>query len=147
MTTTITYTGGFLRIHDAKIDLFGMQGGALWRLVNNVTQTGQRSAILLAPKRSGELAASIERRRPSYSKINRTATGYFAATAPHADAVIFGTLGANIVPRFREFMRLRPGNGYPFMFKKRVAGQRPNDFMERALRAALIRHAGNARGF
>lgn len=142
MSYTVTWDGGFLRIHDSKIHLFGYRGGALYRMVQSVTRSGARFASIRAPKRSGELAASISIRNPVYSKVNRRATAYFSATAPHAQAVIFGTLDANIVPKNGKFMRLRAGGGYPVSFQRRVRGQAPNDFMQDALNAAIALHVG-----
>lgn len=139
MTTTVTFDGGFLRIHDHQIDRFGMTGGQLWNLVDDVVGVAHKAAIAGAPIRYGILKTGIRRRRPVYNAATKTATAYFTSTAPHSQYVIFGT-GPVITANGGGYMRLKPwaGGGYfgP-TFRKVVRGQRANDFMTPALRAGM----------
>lgn len=148
--TVHTYKGGMLRIHHATITTFATTGGQVWNLVDQVLRDSARFAEQMAPKRSFELSQSIRTGRPVYSAARDDAAGRFRATADHADFVIFGTKDKAPITSTRSeahsgkgpaYMRLRPGPGYPvFSYRRAVAGQRKNDFMQRALKAGLRRH-------
>lgn len=137
--TLLRFDGGFIRINDQAIHSFGRPGGAVWRLVDRVTADSVRFAVINAPKRSGELASSVERRRPVYRSSTMTATAEFGATAPHTNYVRFGT-PAMIHPRRAQYLALRPwpAGGYPrTVYREWVRGQEANDFLSDAVVLAL----------
>jgi hypothetical protein len=110
--------------NEAAIDLLRPE---MSRFVGRVAAT----ARLFAPKRTGELAASI------YSKVNIDGTGEVGVRARHARWVqqgtgIYGPHHTPIVPVRSRFLRFQGSSGR-MVYARSVRGQRPNDFLSRAM--------------
>jgi N-acetylmuramoyl-L-alanine amidase len=152
----------YIRIHESQVHAFGATGGEVWWLTTRVAMTAVRSAKQRAPKRERKLLASIRANRAVYNAAKRQATSRFYADstiAPHAQYVIFG-VHHRIYPRGNliisrggnpvAVMRLprNPQNFHspPWMYRTSVRGQSANDFMQKALVAAMVRHGVPPRG-
>jgi hypothetical protein len=123
---------------------------------SQITRLVELDAMERAPVRSGHLRASHRRAV--------TPTGMYGVfgqvenTASYAGWVHDGTLDKEIVPKRGKYMRLRPGNGYPYpvarssgvrggtsvrwvgRFAKRVRGQAEQPWLLEAANAVLWRY-------
>lgn len=129
-----------LQIHETAIEAYLYPpSGEVYELVWDVTRDTRRIAKQIVPRRSGTLDRGIMSERPKPSGPLRT-TGVVVSTARHSLWVIEGTVGP-ITPRTHKFLKLpatasTPRSG-PFIFKRQVRGQRPNNFLQHALTAAM----------
>lgn len=123
-----------VRVHEAKIQGMHEPGGDIHQFSRRLGRDGARYAVALAPKRTMELANSVGTTTRTYPL--RVITNVYAS-APHALFVIRGTRRLITSSRPGGWMRLRPGAGWPMMFKRAVAGQAANNFLDEAKRLAL----------
>lgn len=132
-TSTVTVV-----VYDSVITAMSLPGGMVWRYG---FQKARRTATLAragAPKRTGQMAASID---AEYEGSERdSATMRVSADAP-ALWVHEGTQGSNpdeknIKPR-GKYLRLSPGGGYGVVYAKAVRGQKAQPFLTDALEAVI----------
>lgn len=135
--------GGFMRVNT----------GPVLGHVRDIAQTGASLGRATSPKRTGELARSIRATPGSANQF-----GAFASIrigAKHAQYVMYGTVGpitanGRLMTLKTMNPRLLPpvGRGSPYFTRGAhnvthalsVRGQRPNPFMQTALRVAMARH-------
>lgn len=125
-------------IHESVITSFTLPGGSVFKFVHELSRDTASEARLRAPRRTGELAASIEGRRPVTTKIGGCAARVYAH-AHYAMWVHEGT-GPVIVPTHHNYMRLPPWGRWPLIFAQIVRGQDPQPFLADAMRSTLRRH-------
>lgn len=144
-----------LVIYDSRI--FAV-GGHVNRWANSVERRFVMNAKQEAPSRSGELRAGISGESfkvgPKHWEI------HIHSDAEHTMYVLRGTQGpimsdaawaaGGVMPdrgqREGHFLNLRPGNGYGYLIRHKVRGQRANNFFGRAADATARRHS-SLRGF
>lgn len=128
-----------VRIYDSRIQSFFNPGGSVWSFTRSITSDAARMGRIYAPKRTRELANSIDF---SVTPAGRHhCIGTVRATAPHAMWVIGGT-GPIIYPRNGQYLRVpirqhRTGRGGRFVLLPQVSGQSANNFLDRAKVAGL----------
>lgn len=120
--------------------------GQVRRWADRVERRFTSNARAFAPVRSGELASSIHGYVARDGPVHLTTT--ISADADHALYVLGGTTGPIFSSRPIDaetgkwpYMRLRPGNGYPQLFRTSVAGQTANNFFGKAATATARRHS------
>lgn len=123
-------------IYDSKITAMNMPGGMVYRYTDNKTDNALRFAKAFAPKRSGHLAGGVRKdvRQTGRDRV----VGRVRSTAYYSTWVIKGTgpfITSTDYPN--KQMVLRPGNGFGWKRKYIVRGQKPNDFLSRALAASI----------
>jgi hypothetical protein len=123
-------------IYDSKITAMNMPGGMVYRYTDHKTESALIFAKAFAPKRSGHLAGGVRKdvRQTSRDRV----VGRVRSTAYYSTWVIKGTTGPITSTAYpNKQMVLRPGNGFGWKRKYVVRGQRPNDFLSRALAATI----------
>jgi hypothetical protein len=119
--------------------------GQVRRWADSLERNFTNAARAAAPARSGELVAGIhgyvERIGPRHLQT------IVMSEAPHSLYVLAGTTGPITSTRLTNakgtgpaMLRLKPGGGYPALFREAVAGQEANNFFAVAARATARRH-------
>jgi hypothetical protein len=125
----------YIRVYDSRIMEMNRPGGITGKYIHNKGQTIERFAKVQAPKRSGNLARSINlgphRWRGHRSSIE------VSANARYAKWVHNGTYGP-IYPTTHEYLavpkfRSITGAKVPRVLRRTVDGQRPQPFLREAL--------------
>lgn len=127
-------------VYDSKITAMNLPGGMVYRYTDNKTESVLRAAKAFAPKRTGRLVGGIRKdvRTTSRDRV----IGRVRSTAPHSTWVHEGTYGPIEARGTAEhgMMRLPAWKGAPpgvTILRQRVAGQRANPFLTRALAVGL----------
>jgi hypothetical protein len=134
-------------VHDLVVDRYTLIGGEIWSYTRGLAVEMERAAKALAPVRTGRLRSSIS---ASHTGSNQHGSNFRVnAGAGHAGFVVRGTSGKT-VPEDHPGMRLygsfpggwlnTPYAPYQGARVRSVRGQWPNPFMQKAMRAVLIRH-------
>lgn len=128
-------------VHDRKIAEMGLPGGVIYRDMHHLIVKMEALAVTLAPKRTHRLANTIT---SSITPVGRRhIQGSVRARAPYAQYVIRGTK-TPIRPERGRYLRLPVRGGShlvgPFVYKRKVRGQRANDFLTKAMKGALRAH-------
>jgi hypothetical protein len=136
-----------VNVYESQISRAFYPGGMVWARMREVKMINYYAAVAYCPVRTGDLMNSLRH----YQLPDGKYSCFYgvAADAEHAFYVIDGTLGsAPIVPKNGKYLWMRPrpwshmpfntqkgtGGRWPF---KSVAGQKPNDFLTRALNHTL----------
>lgn len=127
-----------VEVHDSAITAMNLPGGSVFKFVHQIVREAAVTSRAEAPWRTGELANSIEGKRP-VTKGPNDVEGRVYAHAEYAKWVHEGT-GPYIFPTSGKYLRIPPWGRWPGFYARSVRGQEANPFLRRGLRIAMVRN-------
>lgn len=122
-------------VNSKNIQFAHTPGGDIQKKTMQVMRNAKLKAVLGAPARSGELRRSHRIYAPPGGIYG--VTGVLANSAPHARYVKDGTTGPITAKKTWLLVPITPGTSSPRHLRRSVRGQAANNWMGRALDAAV----------